>query len=152
MFLDDCDYYCNNAYCHAVTMPVVLNLLYARVLVISLGAQSRNVIVQQLHQYCTIGTTMAPLDKQLHLLPTQVWWLAPIIPVCMVCLWLHHARTTPLTHAKLGVLHLVECNIRNNELLARILQGNIRIANYILGRYIQFFHVNSFTLDWCNSA
>ena len=64
MFLDDCDYYCNNAYCHAVTMPVVLYLLYACVLVnnIRLGAQSVNVSVQRLYRYRTEGA--AP----------SVWW------------------------------------------------------------------------------
>ena len=64
-----------------------------------------------------IGTIMEPLIKQLHLLTTQVRCLAPIISVCMVCLWLHHTTATTLMHAKFGVVYLVECNIGNNELL-----------------------------------
>ena len=54
--------YCSNAYCHVVTMSIVLYLLYARVLVtnINLGAQSVNVIVQLLYRYRTERTACMP--------------------------------------------------------------------------------------------
>ena len=62
MFLADSNYSCNNAYCHAVTMPVVLYLSYAPAIqALHVLAQVDGISTRIPEQYPTLFKGLGPL-------------------------------------------------------------------------------------------